>query len=334
MGTVHTSTGLDAGAGRARLLARLACVTLSAFVLSLQTGAVQARATHGAGAASATPRTPEAREVFAEQMSGAPSPDDLGSTLPPGIMASAVARLVVPVADTGAVGMVGLKPWAARTGSFVALVCTGGNGPSKVKADGCSGGGSSAPLHAYVALVMIDGAGRPKLVTRPIEVEANVDWDRSLLPSRPEAAEDSVSNGGHAAPPSAYDRLDLAPYRIAPGVTAFGIRASWSDGYAGGFGWHSATLLYAVIDGQLRQVLAVPTIALTFLAGDWHRNGMRDHEIDDGANVIVVTETLNAGHADVIVRSRIKWGERLFRWDAASMRYKELSERVQAPKSR
>ncbi|WP_157134727.1 hypothetical protein [Sphingomonas sp. PAMC 26605] len=264
-------------------------------------------------------------------MSGIPSPDDLGSNLPPGITAAAIARLIVPTDELRPVGMVGLKPWPARPGWFIALACTGGNGPSKTKVDGCSGGGPSTPLHAYIALVEKDEAGRPKLATPPVAVEATVDWGGSLLPSSPEAAEDPAPKDGPAPLPSAYDRLDLAPYHIAPGETAFGVRASWSDGYAGGFGWHSAILLYALVDGRLRQVLAVPTIALTFTAGEWHRDGTRDHEIEEGANVILLAEHLTAGHADLTVRSRVTRDERLFRWNPSSMRYAEALERGSHP---
>ena len=101
---------------------------------------------------------------------------------------------------------------------------------------------------------------------RPVAIAGDIDWSDSLLPNSPETVEDPAPADKRALMPSAYDRLDLTPYRIAPGETAFGVRASWSDGYAGGFGWHSAILLYAVVNGQLRQVLAVPTVALTFLA--------------------------------------------------------------------
>uniref|UniRef100_UPI0035C9C952 hypothetical protein n=1 Tax=uncultured Sphingomonas sp. TaxID=158754 RepID=UPI0035C9C952 len=319
---------------RARMSSWMTSVWLAGLATMLQFGAAQARAAHTPPSRQEIPQIPqipEAREVFAEQMSGKPSPDDLGSMLPPEIPAVTIASLIVPADDRGPVGMVGLKPWAARPGWFVALACTGGNGPSKARVDGCSGGGSSTPLHAYVALLEKDGSGRLKLATRPVTIETNVDWSRSMLPNSPEAAETPAPEDRSALLPSAYDRLDLAPYRIAPGETAFGVRASWSDGYAGGFGWHSAMLLYAPVDGQLRQVLAVPTIALTFTAGEWHRDGTRDHEIEEGANVIIVTQHLNAGYADLVVRSRTTADERLFRWDAVGKRYAEAAERRRHP---
>lgn len=331
MASVRSNVRALTSAGRARRLARSTSLWLATFAILSQSSAAQAGPVHHSASSPAVPRTPEAREVFTEQMSGIPSPDDLGSTLQPGITASAIARLIVPTNDAGPVGMVGLKPWPARPGLFIGLACTGGNGPSKIKVDGCSGGGPSTPLHAYIALVEKDGTGRLKLATPPVAVEASVDWDESLLPSSPEAAEDRAAKDGPAPVPSAYDRLDLTPYRIAPRETAFGVRASWSDGYAGGFGWHSAILLYALVDGQLRQVLAVPTIALTFTAGEWRRDGTRDHEIQEGANVVIVTDHLTAGHADLMVRSRITGDRRLFRWDPSSMRYAEARERSSHP---
>ncbi|WP_242140468.1 hypothetical protein [Sphingomonas sp. TREG-RG-20F-R18-01] len=297
----------------------IACLAI--LTISVPPDKAQARAAHSPASSPAKLRTPEAREVFAEQMSGASSRDDLGSHLPPGINGSTIARLIVPANETSLVSMVGLKPWPARPGLSIVLVCTGGNGPSNSSVDGCAGGGSALPLNAYLALIEKGEAGRLKLVGRPVTIAGNIDWSNSLLPNSPEAVDDPAPAGKRTLMPSAYDRLDLTPYRIAPGETAFGVRASWSDGYAGGFGWHSAILLYAVVNGQLRQVLAVPTVALTFLAGDWHRDGTRDHEIEEGANVIIVSDHLSAGHADIVVRSRTTREERLFQWNATSMRY-------------
>ncbi len=281
---------------------------------------------HNFAASAGALLTPEAQEIFAEQMNGKPSPDDLGSTLPPGVPAATLAALIVPPGDKAPVGLVGAKPWAALPGRYVALVCTGGYGPSKTAVDGCAGGKPATPLHAYLAVVEIDAAGKPRLSAPPVVVTPQVDWRMSLLPNAPEAVESPVPDDPADLLPSAYDRLEVTGYRFAPGQPAFGLRAAWIDGYAGGFGWHGATLVYMLMDGRLRRVLAIPMASLTFLAGDWHRDGTRSHDILEGANRLFVGDHFEAGHADLMVRNVLTNEARYFRWNAASADYQVIAD--------
>ncbi len=299
---------------------RMGAAALTALALLAGAPSARAEMVTDLGSIPDALRTPEGREVFAEQMGGVPPPDDLGSALPPGLSAASVAALLVPPGDHARLGTIGAKPWSAWPGHFIALACTGGDGAGKKGVDGCTSSGGPSPLHAYLGVIELAAGGMPKLAARPLLVDPTMDWRGSLLPNGPEAVDHPIP-GDAAPPPSSYDRLDLAPYRIAPDKPAFGLRASWSDGFMGGFGWHSGMFLFAVVDGALRPVLAVPVLAMTDFAGDRHEDGSRAHEIHEGANVIVVSNHLSEGHFDLVVRSRLKRGERLFRWQPAAGAY-------------
>ena len=93
----------------------------------------------------------------------------------------------------------------------------------------------------------------------------------------------------------------------------------------GGFGWRSGLFLFAVADGALRPVLAAPVLALTDFAEDQNEDGIRPHEIHEGANVVVVSDHLSAGHFDLVVRSSLTRRERLFRWLPAAGEYHAIS---------
>ena len=300
----------------------LRAVALGAPMLLATTYPSRARMVHDLGAIPGALHTPEALETFREQLAGTPSPDDLGSALSSGLSAPALAALLVSRNDAAPLGTVGAKPWPGMPGVFVALACTGRDGAGRKGPDGCSGSGDP-PLHAYLAVIAIQADGHPTLVAPAIRVDPAVDWQGSLLPSSPKAVEDSDAGVGDA--PSTYDRLDLAPYRIAPDTPAFGLRASWSDSYAGGFGWHSALILYAMIGGALRPVLSVPVLTLTDFAGDWNRDRTRQHDVEEGANVVVVTDHLAGGHFDILVRNRLTRRKRLFRWKEAAGAYRLIA---------
>ena len=53
--------------------------------------------------------------------------------------------------------------------------------------------------------------------------------------------------------------------------------------------------------------------ALSDSAGDWHKDGTRDHHIIDDANVLVVAKTMTNEHYDLQVRSTTG-KDRLYRW--------------------
>ncbi len=283
--------------------------------------AAHAEMVHDLGAIPGALRTTEAQQVFREQMAGTPPPDGLAKALPTGLSAKAIVALLVPAGDTAPLNAVTARPWLAEPGRFVVLACTGGQVPSGPEDDPCYQSSSGPVLHAYLGVIELEPGGAPRLVAGRVTVDPTLDWKGSMLPDSPEAVEDPVPGDQRSLAPTRYDRLDLAPYRIAPDQPAFGLRASWSDGYAGGFGWHSALFLYAVVDGALRQVLGVPVLALTDFAGDWNRDGSRQHEIQEGANVVVVSNRKIDGHFDLEVRSRLTRHVRVFRWQARAAAY-------------
>ncbi|MGH7066405.1 MAG: hypothetical protein ACRETD_12165 [Steroidobacteraceae bacterium] len=40
------------------------------------------------------------------------------------------------------------------------------------------------------------------------------------------------------------------------------------------------------------------------LAGQWHKNGTREHQVTDEANIVVVTSNQTAGHYDLLVKAK------------------------------
>ncbi len=251
-------------------------------------------------------------------------PDLLGLHLPPGLAAPVIARLLLPADNTAPLNAVGARPLPGQPDRYIAIVCTGGDIPTGKDDPRCSQyAGAHPPLHAYVGLIEAQPGRNPHLLARPASVDGMVDWRHTDLPTAPEALDDAH---GDRIPASSWNRFDLAPYRIALGRTAFGLRGGWSDGFSGGMASYDALFLFAVRHGALREVLAVPMSSYQDLAGDWHKDGTRDHEISQGANILLVGTHRTDGHFDLLLKSRDGRHHRLYRWSAAAGAYRPVGK--------
>ncbi len=125
---------------------------------------------------------------------------------------------------------------------------------------------------------------------------------------------------GAGITPDSFDRFDLAPYTIAPDQTAFGLRGNWMESYSGGGANYTGLCLFMPVGGELQQVLAVPMSAYADIAGEWHKDGTRDHDITDAGNVLVISKHVTDGHFDLIVKNRKGHWRRTFRWSKTAYR--------------
>lgn len=292
---------------------------MPALALLLFVGTASAETVHSLDQVPGHLKTPEARETFREQIAGKPAPDRLGTHLPAALPAEAIKRLLVPEGDQAAATVVGAKP--RRSELFAAIVCTGGAPPLDPQAPQCGRadpGSKEPPLHVYVGLIDTEG-GTPKLVAKSGPVDCAMNWNDSGLPRQPMAADDAKAA---AIAPDSIDRFDLAPYTIAPGQTAFGLRGSWSESYSGGGASYTGLCLFAAEGAELKQVLAVPMSAYADVAGDWHKDGTRDHDITDAGNVLLISSHATRGHFDVTVKNRKGPWRRTFRWSQAAGAYR------------
>lgn len=268
--------------------------------------------------------TPEAKRVFETQMQGKPEPDGLGLRLPEGLQAADLVRLLVPASDTSALNAVGARALPGQADAFVVLVCTGGDIPVRATDTRCERTpGDRQALRVHLGLVEAKAGAAPRLLAAPLEIDGRIDWREAGLPSAPDALDESEDG---FIQPDKFERFDLAPYLLAPGLRAFGLRGAWFDGYAGGMAMHGALYLFAPIEGALRQVWAAPMSAYKDLAGDWNKDGTRQHHITEGAKVLSVAATRTDGHADLVLTRRGGKGAQsrpqTFRWSAAEKVYR------------
>jgi len=105
------------------------------------------------------------------------------------------------------------------------------------------------------------------------------------------------------------------------GDTAFGVRAGWSEGYAGGGASFEALYLFHIDGKALRVVFAQPMMFNKMIAGDWHKDGTRSHDLTDGSNTLNVLPGTTAGYHDLQLRERNGKWRQTWRWSEASQAY-------------
>ncbi|AOL06577.1 MULTISPECIES: hypothetical protein [Burkholderia] len=293
---------------------------------------------HAAGTAHSLGQVPqtfdsaEARAAYARDMSGAPQADGFGVHLPPGFTREGLAALLAPGQPFARVVLAGAKPWPQRPGAFVAIVCVA---PTDDRArevlrfsapadcEGVDRNASADDPKEQVWLGVFERGpdGVPHLVARTGQpLDQATDWGNTNL-DRPDALEQTTQAADLALRPERWSRFDLAPYLLRDGDAAFGVRAGWSIGYAGGGASFEALYLFRVDGKTLRVVFAQPMMFYRDIAGDWHRDGTRDHDITEGSNTLSVLSTSTEGSRDLQLRERGGKWRQTFRWSAADRAY-------------
>lgn len=275
-------------------------------------------------------------EQYAEQMNGAPKPDGFGTTLPSGFSAKEIAGLLAPREKASLATLIGVKAWPHRANTYIALACFAQTqkeydsdkryerGPSCTKYYNPAPGNSRVYIDKPVYLGVLEykpGDPKPILIAsygKPLDVKTS--WKESELVG-PQGKFDTPGSDESDLMPEEYLKFDFAPYKITEGETAFGLRVGWNDSYAGGGGFFEALSLFKIEGSKLVNVLSEPIYFYQNIAGDWNKDGTRNHDLEEGQNVLSVLPGKSQGYFDLQMRTlKSKW-KKVFKWDASRSRY-------------
>jgi len=266
-------------------------------------------------AASSPPATP-ARATK-------PAADPLGVALPDDLDRAALIKLVAPNVDAARITLVGAKPWPRRANSYVVLVCAApGNTPASASPD-CSQTIDPSTVTmvsptAYVAVVERAPDQAPALVAASGAIDTQAAWDEAnltLTPSSPDFAR------GVPLLPQQWDQFDLAAYKISDEQYAFGLRAGWSEPFAGGMATFSALYLFAIQGDRLAVILAEPMTAYRNMAADPGTSRRSEREVQDEENVLSMLNSKTAGYYDIRIKMKGDKHTKTRKWSAQQGRY-------------
>lgn len=273
-------------------------------------------------------QTEDARRMYDGQMSGAPQPDRLGVALPDGFTRDFLVQQLAPGLDPKRLLVAGVKPWGQRPGTFVAMVCLAST-PERAARLIKFGGGECADLSsdddkngAWFGVFGTTPGKAPTLLARTDgPVKTPTDWRNTNI-DLPQDLATEDANAPLLSMPTEWKHFDLAAYKIAPGAVAFGVRAGWSEGYSGGGANFEALYLFHIDGPTLRVVFAQPMSFFKSIAGDWHPDGTRDHDMSDASNILVVLPEKTDGYFDLQLRQQGgKWRKTL-KWSAVERGYR------------
>jgi hypothetical protein len=272
--------------------------------------------------------------MFDASMSGVQPPDRFGTPLPAGFTDDYLMQQLAPGEDTKRLVLSSAKAWPLRPNSYVAMICLASTpdeaaSSKKYYPGECqhSDPTDTQSTQVWFGVFEANGNGAPKLVARtdgPVDKETdwsgmNIDPPEELDAQDAQDAQDA--KGGLLIMPESWKRFDLAPYQIKSGEYAFGVRAGWSEGYSGGGADFEALYLFRVEGQSLRVVFAKPMSFDKMIAGDWHKDGTRSHDVTDASDSLVLLPTETNGYHDIQLREQGgKWRHTL-KWSPSTQAY-------------
>lgn len=274
----------------------------------------------------------DARAAFDREIGGAPVPDGFGTKLPEGFTKGMLAAQLAPGRDPALLILAGARAWPQRAGSYVAIVCFAATAAAASKPPGasaplqCDSYGGDARPEVWLGVYERGVDGVPHLVARTESAVTDpVDWSSTNIDA-PQSLDNDDGKTAAQAVPESWQRFDFARYLLREGEYAFGVRAGWSEGYAGGGASFEALYLFRIDGKSLRVVFAQPMMFSKMLAGDWHKDGTRDHEMSDGSNSLSVLPGTTAGYHDLQLREQGGKARQTFRWSTRARAYVTQAE--------
>ncbi|MDR3352062.1 MAG: hypothetical protein LBO00_03445 [Zoogloeaceae bacterium] len=228
----------------------------------------------------------EGREAFDEQMKGIPRKSGFGA-LPEGLERDLLLRWIAPHHDPALLHFAGARSWGGKD-RYVVAACFAMN--KKVlddarKYDNDTVCRVSLDLH----LGVFDFANGKFVPIAKSDDISDMEFMISVL--------------GEESTRLDYHKFDLANYRLNEKEKAFGVRGGHDIGYSGGGAYCEFLVLFRIVGDQLVRVFGAEMYTFQDIAGDWHKDGTRDHDIYENKSTLRVLKTKTNGFFDWELRT-------------------------------
>ncbi|EHD14429.1 hypothetical protein CIN_03610 [Commensalibacter intestini A911] len=221
-----------------------------------------------------------------------------------------------------------MKAWPGQKDRYIVVACSTKATPdsNNDQANSCSY--TENPRNKIIVAVLdYDGSGLPTLAAKPdIEKMMTSDIMGRVENIKGDTFAKSafyLKNDQDQVVVGDLQRLDFAHYQLNSQILAFGIRLGVNTGYSGGYVSDQVMTLFAIIEGKVCPVLKVNTYHFENIAGEWHEDGTRDHDISEKEYVLSILPHQTNGFSDI---KRTQKGARnkkgkIYRWDSQKLSY-------------
>lgn len=169
-----------------------------------------------------------------------------------------------------------------------------------------------------LAVAQKDNNGQWQLSAKPYQEKFSQTFNEQKINQSSFAIDSIIDNGKTIGD---LDRIDTANYQLNDSTKAFGIRFTTFAGFAGGGISSQAMTLFAIINGQLRPILTVPTYYFEDLAGSWNDDGTRQHHIKQSEHILIVSKQKTKGFYNIIYKEKGKSSQIIYRWNEKTLKY-------------
>lgn len=247
----------------------------------------------------------DGKAIFAQEMNGDALPDGFGSgfwstgtTLKP----SDIIKIIAPQDINDKWSLVGMKAWPGQKDRYIVVACsTKSTRGNNEQPNSCSY--TENPKNKIIVAVLdYDGSGLPKLAAKPYIATIASDEDGNVENIKEDTLTKSafyLKNNNDEVVVGDLQRLDFAHYQLNSRILAFGIRFGAEVGYSGGNASNQSMTLFAIIEGKVCPILKVNTYHFANIAGEWHEDGTRDHDISEEEYVLSILPHQTNGFSDI-----------------------------------
>ncbi|MDM7199227.1 hypothetical protein QUH51_08070 [Citrobacter freundii] len=258
----------------------------------------------------------EGKQIFAEQMAGATPAKGFGE-LPQGLSENQWIGWVAPNENPNKLILTGAKAWG-KEGKYIGIACFADNqadaGQAKKYADNtCPENYNNGRANKlYLGVFSWQNQQLQPIARSEKPLNQISAWNKA---AEKESDDESVR------PLAYYTKLDLAPYRIAPDTLAFGVRGGYSDAYSGGGAFYEVLELYTIKDSKIINVLSDLVYYYSDIAGDWNKDGTRQHDISESKYILKLRSAKTQGFYDLEVVNLQDRSSKIFHWSESLQQY-------------
>lgn len=300
------------------------------FLMSINLPAV-AKIVHSIDQIPSQIHSEEGKAVFAQEMNGDKLPDGFGSSfwsMQSPLKPKDIIKIIYPQGKGETWSLVEMKAWPGQKDRYIIVACSTKLTQKELDTDQKNSCSYDINPKSKIVMAVVDynSSGLPKLVARPYITTVVGDENGYVDDDNGDTLKKNafyLKNRNGDVVVGNLQRLDFAHYQLNPHILAFGIRFGAEVGYAGGNASTQAMTLFAILQGELRPVLKADMYHFANIAGDWHKDGTRDHDISEEEYVLHILPHQTNGLYDIkhtLKGSRNK-NSKIYHWNDQKLQY-------------
>ena len=261
--------------------------------------------------------------IQASEVGTIPFAEGFGTNLPAFFPRDTLLHSIADSSTQNLITLLGVKPWPHHADTFLASACFAPNAraiadepPSKPYCTSLE-----SPPAIQLSLYTYNRVAKKTLRKTSFgPATLKFSWIASNLPS----PNDLIEHRSDSIAPQTDYSLDVAPFQIGLGHSAFGIRTLWQNATAGGGTEFIGLALFTPIGNALVPIFSEPLYVHQMIAGGYTPDGSREPDTNVFENNLLIMPDQTDGYFDLLMESNRKDWKCLFRWNSQKMHYQPV----------